>query len=146
MVVCMYFSWYAVKISQMFSDSSYLKCATIGLVTYSLCCNFLVQNVCADMNAHLCLLKVLCALFTSSSLPLSCSPHDQIDTLRREREKLRKESASLIAQLNLKAARENRLMENYMRGQVSVCVLRCAWWRFLVHTYLSSCSVTLLST
>ena len=41
-----------------------------------------------------------------------------MDTLRREREKLRKDNASLVAQLNLKAARENRLMEDYFREQV----------------------------
>ena len=42
----------------------------------------------------------------------------QMDTLRREREKLRKENAALMAQLNLKIARENQLMDNYFRGQV----------------------------
>ena len=41
-----------------------------------------------------------------------------MDTLRREREKLRKDNASLVAQLTLKTARENRLMEDYMRGKV----------------------------
>ena len=41
-----------------------------------------------------------------------------MDTLRREREKLRKENAALMAQLNLKTARENQLMDNYFRGQV----------------------------
>lgn len=41
----------------------------------------------------------------------------QMDTLRREREKLRKDNTALMAQLSLKTARENQRMDNYFRGQ-----------------------------
>ena len=76
---------------------------------------------CSDINVYLYVLNDIVyayALFASFILLLSCSPTlGQIDTLRREKEKLQNENTLLVTQLNLQTARENRLMENYIRSQ-----------------------------
>ena len=90
-------------------------------------------------GTHVC--TYICTYVCWFHLPLCLIVYTQMDTLRREREKLRKDNAALMAQLSLKTARENQRMDNYFRGQVrekwGTCVVV---WRWQTRVYTLSCT------